>query len=149
MADFQAEVALCCTAEELFDFLVHPANLPKIMPTETPLEVIEAPERLEAGSLLTVDLDGFGPTQRLTYEVTSFDPPHSFSETMVKGPLGAWQHHRTITDGGGMVELVEKITFEPPTGLAGLLLTESRIEASLKSSFGHRHRRLRELLEAS
>lgn len=148
MADFLAQVALRCSAEDLFEFLAHPANLPGIMPTQTPLEVIEAPERLEKGSLLTVDLDGFGLTQRLTYEVTAFDPPRSFSETMIKGPLGAWEHRRTITAGDDMVELIEEITFESPEGLAGLLLTESRIEASLKSSFAHRHRRLRELLEA-
>jgi hypothetical protein len=46
-----------------------------------------------------------------------------------------------------MVELVERVTFEPPEGLAGLLLSRSRIESSLETSFAFRHRRLRELLE--
>jgi ligand-binding SRPBCC domain-containing protein len=148
MPTFEAQVGLATTAEALFDFLVHPANLTKIMPSSTPIEVIEGPDRLESGSTLVVDLDGFGPTQRLTYEVTAFDEPESFTETMVKGPLGAWVHRRTITSAGAMVELHEEVTFEPPEGLAGLLLTASRIEASLSTSFAHRHRRLRELLEA-
>jgi len=56
-------------------------------------------------------------------------------------------HRRTITPGGELVELIEEVEFEPPDGLAGLLLTAPRIEASLNSGFAHRHRRLRELLE--
>ena len=148
MPTFEARVALATTAEQLFDYIVHPAHLAGIMPPETPLEVIESPERLELGSQLVVDLDGFGPTQRLTYEVTAFDEPVSFTETMISGPLGAWVHQRTITPGEELVELTEEVTFEPPAGLAGLLLTAARIEASLTSGFAHRHRRLRELLEA-
>ena len=148
MPTFEAHVALVTTAEALFDYLVRPKNLSNIMPSSTPIEVIESPDRLELGSTLVVDLDGFGPTQRLTYEVTSFDEPGSFTETMVKGPLGSWVHRRTITSSDAMVELHEEVTFEPPEGLAGLLLTSSRIEASLSTNFAHRHRRLRELLEA-
>ena len=147
MPTFEARVALATTAEELFDYIVHPAHLAGIMPSATPLEVIESPERLELGSQLVVDLDGFGPTQRLTYEVTAFEEPVSFTETMISGPLGAWVHQRTITPSGGLVELIEEVEFEPPDGLAGLLLTAPRIEASLNSGFAHRHRRLRELLE--
>lgn len=147
MPTFEARVALATTAEELFDYIVHPAHLAGIMPSATPLEVIESPERLELGSQLVVDLDGFGPTQRLTYEVTAFEEPVSFTETMISGPLGAWVHQRTITPGGGLVELIEEVEFEPPDGLAGLLLTAPRIEASLNSGFAHRHRQLRELLE--
>ena len=147
MPTFEARVALATTAEELFDYIVHPAHLAGIMPSATPLEVIESPERLEFGSHLVVDLDGFGPTQRLTYEVTAFEEPVSFTETMISGPLGAWVHQRTITPGGGLVELIEEVEFEPPDGLAGQLLTAPRIEASLTSGFAHRHRRLRELLE--
>ena len=148
MPVFEARVALATTAETLFDFIVHPAHLLEIMPPSTPLELIEGPGRLELGSELVVDLDGFGPTQRLTYEVTAFEEPKTFTETMVSGPLGAWVHRRTITPAGEMVELIEEVTFEPPAGLAGLLLTSARIEASLTTSFAHRHRRLRELLEA-
>ncbi|MEE3364576.1 MAG: hypothetical protein VX304_02940, partial [Planctomycetota bacterium] len=148
MPTFEARVALATTAETLFDFIVRPANLLEIMPSSTPLEVIAGPERLELGSELVVDLDGFGPTQRLAYEVTAFDEPRTFTETMVTGPLGAWAHCRTLVPSDGMVELIEEITFEPPGGLAGLMLTASRIQESLKSSFAHRHRRLREILEA-
>ena len=148
MPTFEARVALATTAGQLFDYIVHPAHLAGIMPPETPLEVIESPERLELGSQLVVDLDGFGPTQRLTYEVTAFEEPVSFTETMVSGPLGAWVHQRRIIPGEELVELIEEVNFEPPSGLAGLLLTAPRIEASLTSGFAHRHRRLRELLEA-
>ena len=147
MPTFEVQVALVTSAEALFDFLVRPTNLSRIMPPSTPVDVIEAPERLELGSRLVVDLDGFGPTQRLTYEVTGFVESETFAETMVEGPLGAWEHCRTISGAGAMVELVERVTFEPPEGLAGLLLSRSRIESSLETSFAFRHRRLRELLE--
>ena len=153
MATFEARVALACSIDDLFDFLVRPANLPGIMPEETPLEVIEAPERLSEKSRLVVTLGGLGPPQELTYEVTGWDPPQSFRERMIRGPLGAWDHMRTLKQvgqgPGALVELIEEICFKPPEGLAGLLLTESVIMTSLESGFAHRHRRLREILEAS
>ncbi len=147
MPTFEARVALSTTRERLFDHIVRPIHLAAIMPPATPLEVVSAPERLELGSKLVVDLDGFGPTQRLTYEVTAFEEPVAFTETMVHGPLGAWVHSRQLECAGDMVELIERVAFEAPSGLAGLLLTESRIESSLASGFTHRHRRLREILE--
>ena len=86
-------------------------------------------------------------------EVTGWDPPQSFRERMIRGPLGAWDHMRTLKQvgqgTGALVELIEEICFKPPEGLAGLLLTESVIMTSLESGFAHRHRRLREILEAS
>ena len=55
---------------------------------------------------------------------------------------------RELVDDDAVIgELVERVTFEPPEGLAGLLLSRSRIESSLETSFAFRHRRLRELLE--
>ena len=88
MPTFEVQVALATSAEALFDFLVRPTNLSRIMPPSTPVDVIESPQRLELGSRLVVDLDGFGPTQRLTYEVTDFVESETFAETMVEGPLG-------------------------------------------------------------
>lgn len=153
MASFEARVALDCPIDDLFDFLVRPANLPGIMPETTPLEVIDAPERLSEGSQLVVTLGGLGPPQELTYEVTDWDPPHSFSERMISGPLAAWDHVRTLKQvgesPGALVELIEEICFEPPEGLAGLILTEPVLMTSLERGFAHRHRRLREILETS
>ena len=59
MPTFEVQVALATSAEALFDFLVRPANLSRIMPPSTPVDVLEAPERLELGSRLVVDQDGF------------------------------------------------------------------------------------------
>lgn len=147
MAQFEASVMLARPVEEVFDFLTQPARVLEILPEDSGVTYTSVPERLVLGSRVEFDLKGFGPVQNVIHEVSAFDAPTWFVERQVKGPLPHWEHTHLLEVVGGRVRVWDRIEFEPPGGLAGLLITEGRIRHSLEKGFAHRHRRLREILE--
>ena len=148
MAEFEASVTISAAAETVFDFLLRPANLERISPPDMAIRFLDAPERIEHGHLLEFDFDGFGMVQRIVHEIITLEPPLLFTERQVTGPLKRWVHeHRVEPVASGEVLVVDRIEFEPPGGLLGMMLTESRIVSTLREGFEHRHRELRRLLE--
>ena len=49
MPQFQAQVALTCSPQEVFEFLIRPANALMISPPETALNYVDVPDVLELG----------------------------------------------------------------------------------------------------
>lgn len=150
MPRFEANLLLNAAQDDVFEFLIRPVNLPAVMPAEANMKLIDVPEVLTLGSRIEFELGGFGVIQRFVHEVTEFDPPHRFTDRQVQGPLKHFVHEHVVqaaTD--GQVEMIDRIEFEPPGGLAGFVVTKDRILKSLQSSFDHRHRELKRLLEQS
>ncbi len=148
MAQFEASVTFSSTVEAVYDFLIRPANALKISPPGAEMNVIDAPEIFVVGSRFEFELGGFGPPQRFVHEITTMDAPKGFTETLVEGPLPVWVHEHIIqASSNGVVELIDRVVFEPPGGFVGFLVTEDRILDSLQSGFAHRHREMERLLE--
>jgi ligand-binding SRPBCC domain-containing protein len=146
----EASLSLRADIGDVFDLLTRAESIPLLVPPDLKLEVVEAPRRLEAGSRFQVRIDGFGPPQTVVYEIVDFAAPLGFTETQVKGPLKRYRHeHRLANAEHGTVLVSDRIEFEPPGGLLGFLVTAERLRKSLQSGLAFRHRRLRELLEAS
>lgn len=148
MASFETVLTLNCAGEMVFDFLIQPANVLKILPPEAGVNYLDVPERLELGSRLEFELTGIGPVQRVIHEVIEFRHPQRFTEKQVKGPLKRFEHQHIVESAdNGKIRIIDRIEFEPPGGLAGFLITETRILDSLEEGFDHRHRELKRILE--
>jgi ligand-binding SRPBCC domain-containing protein len=148
MATFEADVTLSCSCETAFDFLVQPDNILKILPPESGVNYIEVPQRFELGSLVKFELTGLGPVQRIVHEIVEFEQPNRFTERQVKGPLKSFEHWHVVEEGEhGEIRVIDRVEFEPPGGLAGFLVTESRILETLQRGFEYRHRELKRILE--
>jgi ligand-binding SRPBCC domain-containing protein len=131
----------------VFDVFTRPGNLARVMPPELHLRVIEAPERLEQGSRVTVQARRWGLGQRVTSEVTAFEAGVLFVQEQVSGPFRRWVHRhdfKALPDGGTRVS--EAIDFEPPGGVLGLQLTAVAVERELGRAYAHRRERWAELL---
>jgi ligand-binding SRPBCC domain-containing protein len=131
----------------VFDVFTRPANLARVMPPELHFRVIEAPERLELGSRVTVQGRRWGLGQRVTSEVTAFEAEVRFVQEQVCGPFRRWAHRHefeALPDGGTRV--CEAIDFEPPGGLLGLQLTAAAVERELGQVFAYRKGKWAELL---
>ncbi|MCH7988800.1 MAG: hypothetical protein IID46_06555 [Planctomycetes bacterium] len=148
MATFEAEVILSCSCETAFDFLVQPDNILKILPPDSGVNYINVPQRFELGSLIEFELTGLGPVQRVVHEIVEFDQPNRFTERQVKGPLKAFEHWHVVEENeNGEIRILDRVEFLPPGGLAGFLVTESRILETLQRGFEYRHRELKRILE--
>ena len=110
---------------------------------------VEAPEVISLGSRLVFKLQGFGVVQQLEHEIIEFDPPRGFREKMTKGPLPHWQHAYILEpDGSGGVALLNRIEFEPPGGLLGMIVTAQRMLDHLQQEYGHRGEALKQALSS-
>ena len=147
MASFELCISIDCPRETVFDFLIRPANVVDISPPDASLKLVDVPEVLELGSVVEFEVGGFGPVQRMIHEITAFDRPNSFTETQRKGPLKSFVHEHIVESGNSMAVVIDRITFDPPGGLVGFLVTEELILKSLQGGFEHRQRELKRLLE--
>lgn len=149
MAIFEAESTVNCSLETLWDFLIRPANVAATTPPDMKLIIVQGPEVVELGSRLLLEIQAFGQSQRTMHEIVEFDPHRQFSEQQIKGPLRAWVHDHIVEElSDGACRLVDRIRFEPPGGLVGLLMNESRLKGLLQKSFAHRYGEIKRRLES-
>ena len=150
MAVFETKVTLECPQQSLFDFLLRPANVARISPPNLGLCFTSAPEIVELGSRLEFKIQGFGQIQTLVHEITALEAPSRITEKQIRGLFGSWIHdHLFETNADGAVIVTDRIEFEPPAGLLGLLITKNRIIDHLEEGFDHRHDVLRKLMVAA
>lgn len=144
MAEYRTSMVLPATQQRVFDYLIRPANLVKLLPDDSGVTVIDAPEILELGSRIELVVNVLGMKQRIVYEVSEFEPHSFFSERQVSGPLKSYCHeHRVEIRSGNEVELIDTIEFEPPGGLAGFVMTEKRILKNLEKAISHRYEQIK------
>ncbi|MFN0055642.1 MAG: SRPBCC family protein [Planctomycetales bacterium] len=149
MAQFETSVAIPCSLESAYDFLLRPANVKLITPPEVGLHFEAAPEVIGLGDKLEFKIQGFGQVQTFLHQITALDPHHLISEKQLKGLFGRWEHdHLFALNGNSEVVITDRIEFDPPSGLLGFLVTKKKILEYLEEGFEHRQERLRKLLAA-
>ncbi len=148
MANFEDRVTIQRTVEDVFDFFSVTRNHEKI--TEGHLGVVftQAPERFERGSLLHFDIQGLGQVQSVIYEIIEFERPLRYLERQIEGPMKKWIHEHLFIPEGDATVVIDKVQFEPPGGLIGLLVSESRILDSLENGIFSRNQALKQILES-
>ncbi len=146
MAVFEASVPLQSGIDEVFEFLLRPANVQQISHPDMGLSCVNAPELVAVGVRIDFKVQSMGIVQELSHEITVVEAPHRILEKQIVGPLQLWIHDHLFeaTPEGG-VRVIDRIEFEPPSGLAGLLVTEDRIRSSLEDGFDHRYLQLETL----
>lgn len=148
MPVFECRTELPVSPERLFEFITLVENMQKVSPPEVDMVIEEAPEVLELGSRLVFKVQAFGMPQQLIHEIVAFDAPRSFREKMTKGPLASWIHDYIVEPhGDGHSALTNRIDFEPPGGMLGMLLTADRILSRLEDSYAVRGEALKKALQ--
>lgn len=147
MASFETNILLPTQPETLFDYLRRPQNAVEMAPPGTSVEIVNAPDVIEVGSRIEFDISGIGPKQRLIHEIITCDHPELIVEQQVRGPFTAFRHETELRLSGDHVDLIDRVEFQPPGGLVGYLLTESRILQFLESGYEHRHLVLQKLFK--
>lgn len=126
----------------VFAFFRRPANVVAVAPAELPLRLIEGAEAPAVGERFAVEARRFGLARRIDTEVVALQEPARIVERQVQGPFRSWQIERRFAAVEGGTELTETVTFEPPGGMLGLMLTASAVEAELRRAYEGRQDRV-------
>jgi ligand-binding SRPBCC domain-containing protein len=132
--------------EALFDFFRRPANMVLAAPPELHLQLIEAPEVVEVGSRIVVQIRRWGLSQRIVTEVVDLEENMRIVQEQRHGPFRSLRREQRVSESNGETEVVEEITFEPPGGMLGLVMTASRIEDEMRAGLAYRERTVKEYL---
>jgi len=147
MEVFEVRLTVPCSAETAFDFVTRPENIRKISPPDVGLAFTSALGRYAMGSRIEFKVQAFGLVREIVHEVTAFDEPGSFIEEQTSGPFQKWIHEHQFQDtGDGRVIIIDRIEFEKPGGVVGLIMTADRIRENLEIGFDFRHEKLEQLL---
>ncbi|HEY0985241.1 SRPBCC family protein [Schlesneria sp.] len=144
MPIFESRTDLHGSLDQVFDFLIRPANLQAIAPPQMQFVFVTPPPIIELGSRLKVKAQVYGMVQELTYEIVELNTPTRFREKMVEGPLKLWLHDYIVEphSSSDKVTLINRIEFEPPGGVLGFLVTADSILEALEDGFEHRREAL-------
>ena len=149
MPVFESRTDLDASTHQVFDFIIRPANLQAIAPPEMQFVFVQPPETITLGSRLTCKAQAYGMIQQLSYEIVDFESPARFREKMVEGPLKLWLHDYIIEPHASpdKVTLVNRIEFEPPSGLLGFIVTADKIMDALEDGFDFRRDALQSMFK--
>ncbi len=148
MASFEDRVVVEHPLEDVFDFFSVTRNHEKMSEGQLGLVFTAAPERFEQGSRLEFNIQGLGQVQSAVHEIIEFERPHRYIEQQITGPMRSWRHEHLFVVENDRTVVIDRVEFEPPGGLLGLLATESRILESLEDGFYSRNLTLKRLLES-
>lgn len=73
------------------------------------------------GEEVTWEATHFGIRQRLTSRITSFDRPHSFRDSMVRGAFASFDHDHVFQQADGVTTMTDVFDCRSPLGILGRL----------------------------
>jgi len=140
------ETHLNCSPAGLFDFLSQISNVPKVTDPKIGISFTSAPDIIEHGSRLDFQIITFGQVVKSTHQIMQFERPRLVEEQQIQGPMKAWVHRHEYTATPEGVLMQDRVDFELPGGLIGLLLSESKVRDHLEDGFFYREQKLNELI---
>lgn len=138
----EEQLRIPAPVDRLFEFLLRPANVALVSDPSTGLQMVDAPEVVQVGSIVTFRISAFGQIRDITHQITELEPHRSVVEVQTAGPMKAWRHTHTFERDGDGAILVERIDFEPPGGIVGLLVTADKIIDQLADAMYYREQAL-------
>ncbi len=133
--------------EQLFRFFSIAENLEKITPAFMNFRIEKkSTENIEDGTLIDYKLKVHGVPLSWRTKIESWNPPHSFVDTQLKGPYSYWHHTHTFEDLGKGTLMKDKVRFKLPLGLPGRLAALAFVDKDVNSIFEYRRSSVLEYL---
>jgi ligand-binding SRPBCC domain-containing protein len=139
----RTSVLLEHSREDLFAFFSDAFKLEDITPPWLNFRILTpAPISIRQGSLLDYSIRLHGIPIRWRTEISSWDPPFSFTDRQLKGPYRMWEHLHTFETVAEGTLAVDEVRYRVPGGrLANWLI----VQRDLERIFEFRQKRMREL----
>lgn len=133
--------------EKLFRFFSIAENLEKITPTFLKFRILQkSSEKMENGSLIDYSLKVRGLPVKWRTRIESWNPPHSFADTQLKGPYSYWHHTHSFESLGKGTLMKDTVRFKLPMGLPGRLFALAMVNKDVDGIFQYRRKAVLEYL---
>lgn len=144
MAVYKSEVCIKDTPRVLFEFFLNPNNLVEITLPSLKLKILDAPEKVEVGSIVEFQVTQLAFDLKATHEVVLLEE-YCITQKQVTGPMKEFQHERRFVEvGDANCRIENTVTFERPGGMLGAVMHQERIISSLDESFEYQNSKLQE-----
>lgn len=143
MPTLRTATVLPVSAAEAFAWHERPGALERLTPPwAPPVDMIQAPDGIEAGTEVIFSF-GVGPIRlRWVAEHVTYDPPHEFGDVQRSGPFSVWEHrHRFAPVDDHSCELVDEVTYRLPAAPVTEPLLGQMARQRLERMFAFRHAR--------
>ena len=140
-------VVLPRARDEVFAFFSDAFQLEQITPDWLNFSILTpGPIELQRGSLLDYRIRLHGIPIGWQTEISSWEPPYSFTDRQVRGPYRLWEHLHTFQAIEGGTLTVDSVRYK---ALGGCLANWLIVEKDLRRIFEYRRRRMLELFPAT
>jgi len=105
---------------------------------------------LGLGDCVTWRARHFGIRQCLTSQITEFDPPHAFQDTMLRGAFAHMQHDHLLRQlPSGWTEMRDIFRFAAPIPILGLIAERLVLDRSMRSLLRERNAIIKRVAESN
>lgn len=139
----RSQVTLPVGRETLFEFFSDAFQLERITPSWLNFTVLTgAPIEIQTSTLIDYKLRLRGIPIRWRTEISTWEPPDSFTDRQVKGPYYLWEHFHTFEEVEGGTLVTDRVKYRVP---GGRLINFLFVQHDLKRIFEYRRKRMLEL----
>ncbi|MFY9254250.1 MAG: SRPBCC family protein [Fuerstiella sp.] len=139
----KSAVTLPVSRETLFDFFSDAFQLEQITPPLLQFKVLTPPPiNIQAGTLIEYKLKLRGFPIRWRTEISTWDPPFSFTDRQLKGPYYLWEHLHTFHDTPNGTVVNDTVKYRVP---GGRLVHALMVKNDLMTIFGYRQSCMQEI----
>jgi ligand-binding SRPBCC domain-containing protein len=131
---------------EVFPFFADAANLERLTPRFLRFQ-IETPQPIEmrAGTRIDYRLSLLGLPVRWRTRISSWEPPHRFSDDQERGPYALWHHVHEFEAVGEHTRMRDRVDYRLPFGPLGALARALWVRGTLERIFDYRRLVIEEL----
>jgi ligand-binding SRPBCC domain-containing protein len=123
----------------VFLFFSKAENLQRITPPWLQFKILSPlPITIEQDTLIDYQIRLYGFPIRWRTKITSWEPPHRFVDTQIKGPYTLWIHEHRFEQTDGHVTIYDHIDYKIPGGIVSPILNKFFVKADIEKIFNHR-----------
>lgn len=137
---FETTMVIPRPIDEVFAFFSLAENLQRITPAKVDFRILTPlPIAMGEGTLIDYTIKVRGFPMRWKTRIESWQPPHRFVDTQLRGPYKLWHHtHEFIALDGNRTQMKDIVRYQVPLGWLGLLMDKLIVNRDIRSIFAFR-----------
>jgi len=125
--------------ERVVAFFIDPRNLSEITPPWVRFEITQLEQTpLAGGTMQEYRIRWLGVPLRWESLIAEFDEGRRFTDVQTRGPYRYWRHEHTFDDAEGGTLVRDRVQYELPFGVLGVIVHTLVVRRQLRDIFDYR-----------